>query len=113
MSEHYILKDRTPVAASLLEWARWFENREARRVGRNEVKGFEVSTVFLGLDHNFSGVGAPVLFETMVFGEKRGDDLYCERYSTYEEAEAGHAKVVAALESGKKPEELYATEVAK
>jgi len=51
-----------------------------------------VSTVFLGIDHNFSGEGPPLLYETMVFG----GDLHegCNRYSTREEALAGHEAVL-------------------
>ncbi|MCK4858907.1 MAG: hypothetical protein KAT58_13115 [candidate division Zixibacteria bacterium] len=52
-----------------------------------------VSTVFLGLDHNFSGEGHPVLFETMVFGESPLADEQ-ERYCTWDEAVAGHAAMV-------------------
>jgi hypothetical protein len=39
------------------------------RVAFERVReGVEVSTVFLGVDHNFFGVGGPILFETMIFG---------------------------------------------
>ena len=53
-----------------------------------------VSTVWLGLDHNFYG-GTPLIFETMVF-PKEGDfcDEYCERYATLAEAKNGHEEVV-------------------
>lgn len=53
-----------------------------------------ISTVWLGLDHG--QWGRPLYFETMVF-PKQGDftELECERYSTEEEALAGHAAVVA------------------
>ena len=55
---------------SLTKWARWFEgSAEARRVARTQVGDCMVSTVFLGLDHNFSEEGPPVLWETMVFGQ--------------------------------------------
>jgi len=50
-----------------------------------------VSTIFLGIDHNFGG-GKPLVFETMIFGGKH--DLYQERYSTYEEAIEGHKRAV-------------------
>lgn len=49
-----------------------------------------VSTVWLGIDHNF-GEGDPEIFETMVFplnGDSDEDD--CDRYSTLEQAIAGH-----------------------
>jgi hypothetical protein len=62
----------------------------------------EVSTVFLGIDHNF-GSYPPLLFETMVF-KNRGKvslnhyyntNIYdlTERYATWEEAEQGHLRI--------------------
>lgn len=64
---------------------------------------YRVSTVFLGLDHSFSfGKDLPpVLFETMVFhADTGGRDYDCERYHTWEEAEAGHAAVVEKVLAG-------------
>lgn len=57
--------------------------------------GWFVSTVWLrGLDHAF-GVGPPILFETMVFVPgKVGREYDCARYSTEEEAVAGHKEMV-------------------
>jgi len=49
-----------------------------------------ISTVFLGIDHNF-GSGAPILFETMVFGGKHNG--FQQRYSTWREAVYGHEVV--------------------
>jgi hypothetical protein len=50
----------------------------------------EVSTVWLGLDHNWWPDGPIKIFETMIFG---GDlDLEQWRYSTEEEALVGHAE---------------------
>lgn len=44
--------------------------KEKRRVAFTEVvKGVEVSTVFLCLDHNFGDSDQPVLFETLVLAE--------------------------------------------
>lgn len=79
-----------------------------RRIDRTTVNQYDVSTVFLGVDHGFGG-GPPLLFETMVFddtAEERYADLYCERYSTKAEAQAGHDRVVAALQAGKDPGEI-------
>lgn len=59
------------------------------RIGSTHVGSVWVSTVWLGLDHRF-GDGPPLIFETMVFGgafDQEGD-----RYSTKEQAEAGHAE---------------------
>ena len=51
-----------------------------------------VSTIFLSIDHNLTGVGDPVLFETMIFGGKH--DGYQRRYTTYKDAKAGHKAAV-------------------
>lgn len=91
MTDKFILEGKKPVPASdLLSWARWFETAE-RHVAQTELGDVRVSTVFLGLDHSF-GSGDPLLFETMIFGGPR--DGYQERCSTWEQAEAEHAKAV-------------------
>jgi hypothetical protein len=69
--------------------------RDSRRVvARDTVDPFVISTVFLIYDHNWDRYGRPVLWETMVFGP-RDDELECERYTSREEALAGHARLVA------------------
>ena len=85
---NYILEGKSPKPVDdILEWAEWFETAN-RRVARTKMwLGVEVSTVFLGLDHSFDR-GAPILFETMIFGGKQ--DEYQDRYHTWEEAEIGH-----------------------
>ena len=72
----------------------WFmENKDARRVALTEIaKDIEVSTVFLGLDHNFRGEGRPLLFETMVFGGSMNGSM--RRYENWIEAEQGHQEMV-------------------
>jgi len=55
-----------------------------------KLEGCRISTVFLGIDHNF-GDGPPLLFETMVFGGKLDQEQ--DRYSTYDEAITGHDKM--------------------
>lgn len=78
-------------------WARWYErvDRE-RQIARTDLAGGGyVSTVFLGIDHGW-GEGDPVLWETMVFDTPDGDD-HQERYTSREDALAGHARIVAAL----------------
>lgn len=96
MSEHYILVGHAAVPTDLMTWARWFESaREDRVVAKTDVNHVCVSTVFLGLDHAF-GEGPPQLFETLVFGGPLADEM--ERYSTWDEAEAGHKAMVARVE---------------
>jgi hypothetical protein len=98
MSNKYILEGRETRPVSLEEWAKWFETGN-RRVGQDTVGDKLVSTVFLGLDHSF-GEPRPILFETMVFPHGSWSEEYCARYSTYNEAEAGHKAVVEALQKG-------------
>lgn len=83
------------------EWASKFEDDDDRRVAETTVGIFWVSTVFLGLNHAWGG-GPPLIFETMVFNqdsEREFEDVFCERYSTEEEALAGHKEVVARLKA--------------
>ena len=93
MSDKYILDvdGKTPIPCDLMTWARSCENK--RPLKRETVaEGVDVSTVFLGIDHSF-GSGPPLLWETMIFGGEH--DGYQDRYSTYDEAMAGHAKAIA------------------
>jgi hypothetical protein len=54
-----------------------------------------VSTVWLGLNYQWTEGDPPLIFETMVFS-KHGDwdELDCERYATLEEALRGHKRMV-------------------
>jgi len=90
MSDHYILKDKKAISVDVIEWARWFEKAD-RKVAHTKIGEATISTVFLGLDHSF-GLGPPLIYETMVFGGKLDEEM--ERYSTWEQAEAGHAAMV-------------------
>ena len=88
--------DREGSPISLRTWVRlvtWDEEHAHayRWVAIDEVGPFTVSTVWLGLDHSFF-VGPPLIFETMVFGPGARDEQW--RYSTEEDALAGHVQVV-------------------
>ena len=63
-------------------------------IGRTEVAGYQVSTVWLGLDHNLWGEGPPLIFETMIFGTGPLADS-CWRYPTRAAALAGHDQACA------------------
>lgn len=95
---HYILEGRKPVyVEDAMDWARWFESSE-RRVAVHHVGAFQISTVFLGLDHQFFA-GPPLLFETMIFpSESQPFDYWQQRCSTWTEAEAQHETAVALVE---------------
>jgi len=86
---------RTPIEEfDLTKWGLWYETAD-RKVQKTAFGEVGVSTVFLGLDHSFGG-GRPMLFETMIFGGEH--DGYQERYSTWDQAVAGH-KAACALAS--------------
>jgi hypothetical protein len=89
MSDKYILTDdrRAVPIDDLIAWAQWFEVAN-RQVAVDRIGDTTVSTVFLALDHRF-GEGPPLIFETMIFnGPLDGEQ---GRYSTWDEAIAGHA----------------------
>lgn len=122
MSDNYILVNGKPTPESDLEkWAEWFEcSNEVRRVAytllnsggdvldeEHERHAFiHVSTVFLGLNHNFRQSGAPILYETLAFAceptrvgnhtfMRTSLDSSMRRYCTRDQALAGHAQTVA------------------
>jgi hypothetical protein len=107
MSRFY---DKSGEPISMMRWARLLEDRDYATVAYDEVNlTVKVSTVWLGLDHNWFG-GIPIIFETMVFTFRdepyvmpSGHELWWEgveqyRYSTIEEALAGHAKILAMVQ---------------
>lgn len=92
--ERYILVGRRPAPCpDLMEWAHFMENGDGRLVNWTGNDTLFVSTIFLGLDHNFFGDGPPILFETMIFRDGIGDE--CLRSSTWEAAEEAHERMVA------------------
>lgn len=94
---YYILSGHDVVPIGSVElWGQWFETAD-RRVDYTEVGSTEISTVFLGMDHLFSDDGPPEVFETMIFGGPLSDSQW--RYSTWEQAEEGHAKAVQAVKA--------------
>ena len=95
MHYQYILKGHKAVkAVDIFEWGMFMQKKD--RIVKQETlpNGIQVSTVFLGLDHNYGG-GRPILFETMVFGAgEEGFDNDMDRYHTWIEAVAGHIRMV-------------------
>jgi hypothetical protein len=93
----WILEDHVPVMLThgdLLIWADWMGRFGNRIVKQEEVGKLRVSTVFLGLDHNFAMEGEPILFETMIFGSGDGRGDYMERCATWNEALLMHERAV-------------------
>ena len=83
---YYKLDDKIPIRCNNIEWSNLFE-RSNRIVAKTKKNDIVVSTVFLGIDHQYNN-GPPILFETLIFGGEYNEDQW--RYSTWEEAEQGH-----------------------
>jgi hypothetical protein len=95
----YVLNDDgDPVPVSDVPLDAW---EDPRRILRRDRSGdVWVSTVFLPLDHGFDD-GPPVLWETAVFRDDTGMvDHYQERYTSREDAIAGHARIVERADLG-------------
>lgn len=90
---NYYDQDGNPMG--IKAWHEKYQDHKSRRVAHDEVCGYRVSTVFLGLDHSFSPEGPPLIFETMVFPGDSYVEEYAERYTTREEAEEGHQRAIA------------------
>lgn len=89
----YILDGTTPVPSDDQQAAAAFFNSDKRCVARTQVGRFRVSTVFLCLDHGFNPDRPPVLFETMIFDDAASSEsCHQRRYTTWAEAEQGHAE---------------------
>jgi hypothetical protein len=105
---HFILVNGEVVPCDVLTWGRWFQRNQDRFIAKTSLghetmsdvvrenlgiapTSCEVSTVFLGVDHSF-GEGPPLIFETLVFGGPLDQEM--ERYSTMEQALAGHEAMV-------------------
>jgi hypothetical protein len=90
----YVLDEDNQVIPtdSSASWALWFENAN-RIVGYTQITSeCHVSTVFIGINHRFSGEGPPLVFETMIFeGPLDGHQW---RYSSWDDAETGHKAAV-------------------
>ncbi|UKL15030.1 hypothetical protein hairong_126 [Pseudomonas phage hairong] len=124
MIDWYILEpDHTVRKAVSMEEASAFLADRNNKIILQQVGagGRFVSTVFLGLDHGWMG-GPPLVFETMIFekgwltkerpkinwkklkarkqrpNERTDIHDWQDRYSTYEEAIAGHVNALAILQ---------------
>ena len=84
------------------EWRDFIERRlptNYRHVADEYINGFRISTIFIGLCHNYDPLSnAPIVFETMVFNNRNG--IYQERYSIWKEAEEGHKRAVEWVNNG-------------
>jgi hypothetical protein len=95
----YYDRDGRPI--DVMRWAELFGDPQYKRVALHWIRGWMVSSVWLGLDHNFFG-GTPLIFETMVFppgdeADRHGvwSENYQERYPSEAAALAGHDRALA------------------
>lgn len=107
MIDKWILDaDLRPVpCGDLLRWAQWFEHSD-RHVAETRLGRVRISTVFLGLNHQWQPGGEPLLYETMIFGGARDGEI--DRYATWNEAMAGHAQRVAQIAARRRKHLLLA-----
>ena len=102
MEKYYILDGKTAKSVDPITWATWFKKAD-RHVADERIGGCRISTIFLGFDHSFSPNEPPLLFETMVFDGLLNGEM--DRYTTWEQAEKGHAAMVMrVVETGGKDE---------
>lgn len=107
--------DREGRPLTRMEWASRVGDYDYKRVAWTDIGAYQVSTVWLGLNHNWSPDGPPLIFETMVFGGGN-HDLDMDRYSTLAGALAGHEQMcllVRATEQSGLPELEASSEPAK
>lgn len=97
MSNFYILdEERKVVPCDLMTWVRYFGSN-SRRIGWTRVLDkASVSTIFQGNDFQTGPGGPPLIFETVVFGGHLNREM--NRYSTWDEAVAGHEAMVARVQ---------------
>lgn len=109
---HYILSpDHSPVPChNEAMWHLWmWTSQDERQVAHAVVNGVQISTVFLGIDHSWTGAGPPILFETLVIG---GDlDKSEQRYAFWDDAVEGHKQWVARIEGSKLFDDDWPTEI--
>lgn len=106
MTYYYLNEDKTYRPCHLMEWANQIEDmhkNDTKHVAHDVVEGFRVSTVWLGMDHNWLGIGGkPHLFETMIFAENNPswNEEFMWRYATYDEALRGHQIAIDLIKKG-------------
>jgi hypothetical protein len=88
-----------------MTWGRLFEDLDYKVIAQHWVRGWMISTIWMGIDHGFGLTSRPLLFETMIFppgdeteeGEGIFSGMYQERYFTEDEAGGGHNRALALI----------------
>lgn len=100
MSEFYD-RQGNPLA-DLHECGRLHENIGYKRVAKDTIGDYWVSTVWLGLNHQYDD-GPILIFETMIFPTDSYSEEFCERYTTEEQAIEGHQRAIELAKSWVSP----------
>jgi hypothetical protein len=93
MGSYFVLKGKVLVSVSIVEWAKWIDSKQ-NVICQTQVGALRVSTTCLGFNHG--GAGVPLYYETMVFPTEAGERQW--RYTTYDQALAGHMAIVYRLQ---------------
>lgn len=99
----YYDKFGAPITADEFFTLKWDETgavSDYSRIAFDQLEHCAISTVWLGLNHSFTG-GPPILFESMIFGGGYDGDM--QRYTTEAEALAGHQHAVNEIKQGRPP----------
>jgi len=114
--ERHIYYGRKGEPLDMFEWARLFEDRDYAVIAHDELPpttkciASRLSTVWLGIDHNWLMHGPPIIFETMRFGlhqkavldfpdpEDPNERTESWRYSTEEQASLGHKLILRLIQ---------------
>lgn len=83
--------DKQGRSINLVEYEELLKHDGYKVVDVTTINDVTISTVWLGINHNY-GEGAPVIFETLVFGGTHDGSM--ERYNTEDEALEGHEAMV-------------------
>lgn len=96
--------DREGKALTANQFLTLFLDEDYVVVNRDEIDCYLVSTVWLGINHNWWG-GEPLIFETMVFLQLADGTTDCagllqHRFETEEQAKKGHLAACAFVQAG-------------
>lgn len=91
--------DRQGQRVTMKEFGDLIHRPGYRRVAEDQIANVWISTIWLGTDYNFLEAGAPIIFETMIFGGPYDQQQW--RYATEAEALAGHEKAVEWVRFGR------------
>lgn len=95
--------DKAGKPIEMMQWATLLQDRSYSDIAKSVNRGYLISTVWLGLNHDYARFmpgrenAPPVIFETMIFDPEGGVLDYQERYCTEEAARVGHERAKAWL----------------